>query len=291
MTRIAIIGGSGNMGRWFARFARKEGQQVILTGRNRTKLRKAGKELGVEVTTDNIDAVKRAEVVLISVPIDNFEAVTKQIGTSISDEQVIIDITSVKVLPVTAMHKYIKSRNILGMHPMFGPGARDIANRVFLLTPTNENEKAIAQKVKQFLEAREAKVNLVSPEEHDDIMTVVLGLSHFIAIVAGDTILRFNRLRQIGVASGITFKLLSTLTESVISEDPVLYASLQMNLPNLSEIEKTFQEKASAWTDLVINKDQEGFIRKMKALKARFNAINPDFGKAYEDMYKLLDML
>jgi len=288
---IAIIGGSGNMGRWFARFALQEGHQVIITGRDQNKLLKAGKELGVEFTTNNKEAVKHADMVLISVPIDNFEAVAEEIGKSIRGEQIVIDITSVKVLPMEAMHKHINTKNILGMHPMFGPGAKDIANRSFLLTPTSENEKSIAEKAKQFLEVRDAKVNLISPQEHDEIMTVVLGLSHFIAIVAGDTILRFNRLRQTNVASGITFKLLSTLTESVISEDPVLYASLQMNLPNLAEIEKKFKEKADAWNDLVINKDREGFIRKMKALKARFNSINPDFGKAYEDMYKILDML
>ena len=69
--RIAIIGGSGNMGRWFARFALKEGHQVTITGRNRAKLREAGKQLGVEATTDNIEAVKSSRVVLISVPIDN----------------------------------------------------------------------------------------------------------------------------------------------------------------------------------------------------------------------------
>jgi prephenate dehydrogenase len=289
--KIAVIGGSGNMGRWFARFALKEGHQVTITGRNKAKLREAGKQLTVEATTDNIEAVRRSQVILISVPIDNFEAVVEQIGPHTSSEQLIIDITSVKVLPMAAIHRHIKSRKVLGMHPMFGPGARDIANRSFMLTPTNEEEQTIAERAREYLEKRGAKVTLVSPEEHDEIMTVVLGLSHFIAIVAGDTILRFNRLRQVGNASGITFKLLSTLTESVISEDPELYASLQMCLPNLAEAEKEFQEKAKAWADLVSKKDRDGFARKMKTLKARFNTINPDFGKAYEDMYKLLDML
>jgi prephenate dehydrogenase len=289
--KIAVIGGSGNMGRWFARFALKEGHQVTITGRNKAKLREAGKQLTVEATTDNIEAVRRSQVIMISVPIDNFEAVVEQIGPHTSSEQLIIDITSVKALPMAAIHRHIKSRKVLGMHPMFGPGARDIANRSFMLTPTNEEEQTIAERAREYLEKREAKVTLVSPEEHDEIMTVVLGLSHFIAIVAGDTILRFNRLRQVGNASGITFKLLSTLTESVISEDPELYASLQMCLPNLAEAEKEFQEKAKAWADLVAKKDRDGFARKMKTLKARFNTINPDFGKAYEDMYKLLDML
>jgi len=289
--RIAIIGGSGNMGRWFAHFARGEGYRVTITGRDRGKLEDAAGNLGVDFTTDNAEAVKSADIILISVPIDGFEAVIKQIGPLITGKQLVVDIMSVKAAPMKAMHRHVESGKILGMHPMFGPGARDIAKRSFMLTPTTEEEMATAGKVKRYLEDKGARVTVLSPEEHDEIMTVVLGLSHFIAIVAGDTILRFNRLRQMGSASGITFKLLSTLTESVISEDPDLYASLQMNLPNLADIEKKFQEKARIWADLVASGDREGFVRKMKALKARFNTINPDFGKAYEDMYKLLDML
>ncbi|MFO8143103.1 MAG: prephenate dehydrogenase [Dehalococcoidales bacterium] len=289
--RIAIIGGSGNMGCWFARFARGEGHRVIITGRDRGKLENAAGQLGVDFTTDNAEAVKSADIILIAVPIDSFDAVIGQIGPLVTCGQLVIDIMSVKAVPMEAMHRNIESGKILGMHPMFGPGARDIAKRSFMLTPTTEEERDTAEKVKRYLEDREARVTVLSPEEHDEIMTVVLGLSHFIAIVAGDTILRFNRLRQMGGASGITYKLLSTLTESVISEDPELYASLQMNLPNLAEIEKKFQEKAEIWADLVASRDRDGFVRKMKALKARFNTINPDFGKAYEDMYKLLDTL
>ncbi|MDO8443314.1 MAG: prephenate dehydrogenase/arogenate dehydrogenase family protein, partial [bacterium] len=77
--KIAIIGGSGKMGRWFARFLLQEGQQVILTGRNAKKLQEAREQLGVEVTTSLPEAVKSADAVLISVPINSFEEVVKQL--------------------------------------------------------------------------------------------------------------------------------------------------------------------------------------------------------------------
>lgn len=289
--RAAIIGGSGNMGRWFARFLLKEGHEVIITGRNKGKLLEAKQQLGVEGTTDNVAAVKNAQAILISVPIDNFEAVVEQIGPYTRPEQVIIDITSIKASPVAAMHKHIKLGSVLGAHPLFGPGAKDIANRSFVLTPTNDSETALAQKVKGYLETRDARTILMRPDEHDEIMAVVLGLSHFIAIVSADTLLSFDRLKQMGLVSGITFKLLVTLTESVISEDPELYASLQTNLPKLAEIERSFQEKVKTWADLVESKDQQEFAHKMTSLKDRFNKINPDFSSAYEDMYKLIDTL
>ena len=289
--KVAIIGGSGNMGRWFARSLLQEGYEVIITGRNEGKLLEARQQLGVEGTTDNVAVVKNAQAILVSVPIDNFEAVIEQIGPYTRPEQVIIDITSIKASPVAAMHKHIKLGSVLGAHPLFGPGAKDIANRSFVLTPTNKEETALAQKVKEYLETRGARVILMRPDEHDEIMAVVLGLSHFIAIVSADTLLSFDRLKQMEIVSGITFKLLVTLTESVISENPELYASLQTNLPKLAEIERSFQDKVNTWADLVESKDQQEFARKMKSLKGRFNKINPDFSSAYEDMYKLIDTL
>ena len=78
---------------------------------------------------------------------------------------------------------------MLGIHPVYGPGARDIVEQNFVLTPTNEKETALAPNTRQYLEARGARVTLMTPREHDKMMAVVLGLSHFIALVSIDTLL------------------------------------------------------------------------------------------------------
>ena len=287
--KVTIIGGSGRMGRWFAGFLLKDGKEVIITGRNERKLLEVKEQLGVEATTSISSAVKTADVVLISVPIDNFEEVVKQLQPYIHSKQVVIDITSIKVSPVETMHKHLKTGLVLGTHPVFGPGARDILNQNFVLTPTNERETALAQKIKQYLEARGARVTLMTPYEHDEMMAVILGLSHFIAIVTADTLMSFDKLKQMKAISGSTYKLLHTLTESVISEDPELYASLQMNLPKSTEIHELFQRNSKTWADIVKNKDRQEFVKRMRALKDRMEKSDPDFGMAYENMYKFLE--
>ena len=279
------------MGRWFASFLLKDGKEVIITGRNERKLLEVKQQLGVEVATNNVEAVKSAGVVLLSVPIDNFEEVVKQIQPYIQPKQVVVDITSVKVLPVEIMHKYIKTGVTLGTHPVFGPGARGIVNQNFVLTPTNDDERALAQKVREYLEAKGARATLLTPQEHDEMMSVVLGLAHFISIVSADTLASFDKLPLMRAVGGSTYKVLVTLVESVISEDPELYASLQMSLPNLMEIEELFQSSSKTWADLVKNKDRQGFVKRMTALKDRLEKGNPDFGKAYENMYKIVEGL
>jgi len=286
--KVAIIGGSGKMGRWFARFLLKEGKEVIIIGRNESKLLEARQQLGVEATT-NIEVVKSADVVLISVPIDNFEEVVKQLQPYLHSKQIIIDITSIKISPVETMHKYIKTGTLLGTHPVFGPGAKDIQNQNFVLTPTNDKERTLAQKVKQYLETRGARVTVMTPKEHDEMMAVILGLSHFIAIVSADTLLSFNRLKQMETIGGSTYKVLLTLAEGVLSEDPEFYASLQMNLPEMTEIEESFRKSSKIWADIVKNQDRQEFVKRMNALRNKLEKSDPDFKKAYENMYKLLE--
>jgi len=286
--KVAIIGGSGKMGRWFASFLLKEGKEVIITGRNERKLLEAKHQLGVEVAS-NVEAVKTADAVLLSVPIDNFEEVVEQLCPYTHSGQVIIDITSIKVFPVETMHKHIKTGLVLGVHPMFGPGAKSIVNQNFVLTPTNEEETALAQKIKRYLEARGARATMMTPNEHDEMMAVILGLSHFIAIVSADTLVSFDRLKQMEAIAGSTYKVLLTLVGSVVSENPEFYASLQMSLPNMTEIERLFQRSSKTWADLVKAKNKQEFVKRMNILKNRLEKDHPDLGKAYENMYRIVE--
>ena len=284
--KVAIIGGSGKMGRWFARHLLAEGDEVVISGRTESKVMEARRELGVD-TASSVEAVKDADVILLSVPIETFEDIVVELAPHIQPEQVVVDVTSVKVMPVAAMHRHLKTRLVLGTHPLFGPGAKGITGQNFVLTPTNNEERTLAEKVRDYLETRGARVSLMTPEEHDDKMAVILGLSHFIAVVAADTLISSNKVAQPTALGGITYKVLLTLVESVISENPELYASIQMNLPGVAEIEALFQEKAAEWAEMVRKKDRGAFIRQMKTLKSRLEKNNPEFGKAYENMYRL----
>jgi len=284
--KVAIIGGSGKMGRWFARHLLAEGNEVIISGRTGSKVSAAVRELGVKAAS-NIEAVRGADVILFSVPIESFEDIVIELAPHIRSEQVVVDVTSVKAMPVAAMHRHLRTEKILGTHPLFGPGAEGIAGQNFVLTPTNDEERKFAGKVRDYLETRGGRVSLMTPEEHDDKMAVVLGLAHFIAVVSADTLVSSQKDHQPTTLGGVTYKVLLTLVESVISENPELYASIQMNLPGVPGIEALFQKKVAAWAEMVKTKDRATFVRQMKSLKDRLERNNPDFGKAYENMYRL----
>ncbi len=289
--KVAIIGGSGKMGKWFARFLVNEGIDVTITARNEDRLREAAEHLGVEATADMSRAVNGAEFIVLSVTIDNFEEAVRELQPLLAPDQTVLDITSIKEAPVEIMHKYLGKGLVLGTHPVFGPGAKGVRNQNFVLTPTNRPEVELADKIRSYLEKRGARVSLMTPREHDEMISVILGLAHFIAIASADALLNFDRLKQMASIAGPTYKVLLTLAESVITEDPELYASLQMNLPGITEIEDLFLKSSQTWADIVRNRDKDGFVRRMNLLKEKMKNNDPDFGKSYEDMYKLLDEL
>ena len=289
--RIAIIGGAGKMGRWVSGFLLEDEFRVTIADADEKSLADAGLQLGVDIAPSNIDALGGADFILLSVPVENLKEVLKEIGPQVQSAQVLIDITSTKERPIDLMHRYIENGRILGAHPLFGPGAGSIANKNVVLTPTDDEEAALADKITTYLEAKGARVSRMTPQEHDETMSLVLGLSHFIALVAADTLLSSGEIRPMETSGSSTYKVLLTLIESVLSEDPELYASLQMNFPKVTDYENLFREKTGEWADLVAGKNRQEFAERMKALKNKLEKVAPDFVKSYEKMYRIVEGL
>jgi len=287
MVKTAILG-AGKMGVWFAKFCKENGETVILADRKKEKLARLGKELGVE-TADFADAVKKADNVMICVSISAFEDVVKQIASNVREGQPVIDICSVKEQPVKIMHQYIKKGLVLGTHPVFGPGSKGVQHKAYILTPTNAKEQAFAQKYKKWLEKVGARVFIMSPKKHDELMSVVLGLPHFIGLVACDTLLEQAEFIDTKKVAGTTYKMLLTLAEATALETPDLFATLQTSLPELGRIEDRFIAKAEEWLSLVKQKDSAALVKKLEQLKAKLVQADADYEKSYETMYKMLE--
>jgi len=287
MVKTAILG-AGKMGVWFAKFCMENGEQVILADRNKEKLAILGKELEVE-TADFLDAVKKADNVMICVSISAFEDVVKKIAPSVREGQTVVDICSVKEQPVKIMHQHIKKGLVLGTHPVFGPGSKGVKHKAYILTPTNAEEQAFAEKYKTWLEKVGARVFIMSPKKHDALMSVVLGLPHFVGLVACDTLLEQAGFAETKEVAGTTYKMLLTLVEATALETPDLYASLQTSLPEMGKIEDSFIQKAEEWLSLVKRKDSAAIARKLELLKAKLVEADSDYEKSYETMYKMLE--
>ena len=285
--RIAIIG-AGKMGVWFAKFFLEEGYSVVVADRSKEKLSKLKSEIAVE-TADFVEAVQNADRVLICVSISAFEAVVKTISSSIREGQVVMDICSIKDFPVKVMHKHIKTGLVLGTHPVFGPGSKSVKHKAFILTPTNAEEREFAESFKKWLETKKARVFVMPPKKHDELMSVVLGFPHFLGLVACETLLEQADYPETKNVAGTTYRMLLTLAEVTALENPELFASLQLSLPELEKIESSFIEKAHEWLNLIKQKDSAAITSKMQQLREKLMKTSRDYARSYEIMYKMLE--
>lgn len=285
--KVAVIG-AGKMGVWFAKFFASKGYDVILADRKKEKLEKQ-KALLVDLTTSFEEAVQDVDQIFLCVSINAMEEVVKAISPAVHEGQVVMDICSIKEAPVKTMHQYIKGATVLGTHPVFGPGSNGVKHKAYVLTPTNAKEQEFAEKFKTWLEEEEAHVFIMTPKKHDELMSVVLGLPHFLGLVACETLLEQKNLPETKQVAGTTYRMLFTLAEATALETPDLYASLQTNLPELGKIEDQFMAKAQEWLNLIKNKDAKAIVERMEQLKKKLMETDSDFAKSYEVMYKMLE--
>lgn len=265
--KIAIIGGGGQMGRWLCRRLVDEGREVIVTDKNQEKIEETRRLYGVEIAGNSAEAVGKADIIVVSVSINDFESAVREIAPSVRREQIVMDITSVKAAPVTVMHRYIETGLVLGMHPLFGPDVTSLKGQNFVVTPTNKKEKAFAERVKKYLTEHGAGVKSMSPEEHDRMMAIVQGLSHFTAIIAADALSGLGRLDEMKEVSTTTFRVFLDYIRTVIGDDPELYAAIQMEHPEMADIYITLAESMQNWAETVKRKDTQGFVERMRGLK------------------------
>jgi prephenate dehydrogenase len=285
--KVAVIG-AGKMGVWFAKFFLSKDYDVILADRKKEKLAKQ-KDLLVDLTTNFEEAVQDADQIFLCVSINAMEEVVKAISPAIHEGQVVMDICSIKEAPVKIMHQHLKSATVLGTHPVFGPGSNGVKHKAYVLTPTNSKEQKFAEKFKKWLEQEEAHVFIMTPKKHDELMSVVLGLPHFLGLVACETLLEQKNLPETKKVAGTTYRMLFTLAEATALETPDLYAAVQTSLPELGKIEDTFMAKAQELLALIKNKDTKAIVERMERLKKNLKETDSDFADSYDVMYKMLE--
>jgi prephenate dehydrogenase len=264
--RIAIIGGTGQMGRWFAILFKKKGHNVIISGRRYRKAARIAKELGISAAKTNRDAIGGADLIILSVLPPYLEGVLKEISPHLTNKQGVIDITSIKVVPVMLMHKHIRRSMILGTHPMFGPSA-EAKGQNFILTPTNKPERSFAKKLGKMLSSYGFSVRITTPEKHDAAIGYILSLTHFIGFVTADTWKKL-KIEQYMDTSSTSFKFLLGFAKSVVDSDPDLYSYIQMDVPTASKAESAFVKQSQMWVRMVGRKDRVRFKSRMDELSA-----------------------
>jgi prephenate dehydrogenase len=238
-----IIGGTGQMGRFFAGAFEAAGWEVIVSG--------------TKTPLTNPDVAEMADLVMVSVPIRATVGVIREVAPLLSEEQIFCDLTSLKAEPVRAM---LESRaEVIGLHPMFGPGAVSLRGQTIVATPARCKPETLEGLLSIFRD-QGAAITLSTPEAHDRMMAVIQGLTHF------GTLAKAEAIRRTGADVGETLTFTSPVYRiemgfvgRLLAQDAGLYGDiLQMN-PAVPEVLAVFEEAVRTLRAIVESGDDEQF--------------------------------
>jgi prephenate dehydrogenase len=211
---IGIIGGTGQMGRWFRTFFEAAGYTVLLSGR-RTPL-----------TYQH--CVEQSDAVIINVPIQNTVEVIDAIGHFFRPGQLIADNTSIKTQPVAAMLAAVPAGvEVLGMHTVFGPAVESLRQQNVVFTRTAASGE-LADEFESIFYKYGARITHTTPEYHDKQMAFHQNLEHFTKVVLA-AVLRtsFSDPTEMDRYSSPNSRTSLVTMGRILSADPDLYSEIQ----------------------------------------------------------------
>lgn len=276
MKNIAIIWWSDWFWKWLANYLSNNFENKInitITARNIEKLKKTAKEINVWYSTDNEKIIKKVDIIVFCVPISIMQKTIKELAPLAKKDSIILDVTSIKDWPTKYLQEYSpKSAIIIPTHPMFWPYVNDISGQIFVLTP---DEKTKQKKeylfLKNFLNQKNAKIIETTPLEHDKMMAVVQGLTHFDMFVLWETIKKLNLdiKKSLDFVSPI-YKIMISSVARYLNQNPQLYSDIQIYNKEVLEVHKVFMETTNKFNNYIKNKDEKNFIKTVKETATYF---------------------
>ncbi len=264
--KAGIIGGTGKMGKLFAGIFRRAGYDVIVSGRK------------TAITAEEIAAT--CDIVIVSVPIRETENVIRTIAPLLQEHQLLCDLTSLKVTPVSAM--LASKAEVIGLHPMFGPTVSSLKKQTIIACPARARPETVDRLLAIFRHEG-AVFTVTTPEEHDRMMAVVQGLTHFVTLTVAETIRRLHiDITETKAYTSPVYAIELSLVGRLLSQDPDLYADiLQMN-PYVPEVLKACRSSAGDLAGIIGSGDP-GLFRAFFERNTRHLGASCDEGQEMTD--------
>ncbi|MBN8931508.1 MAG: prephenate/arogenate dehydrogenase family protein [Rhizobium pusense] len=190
--RIALIG-IGLIGSSIARDIKELGltRHVIISTRSEDTLKRAEElALGTDYTVSAAEAVKDADLVIVSVPVGASESVARQIAPHLKPGAIVTDVGSTKASVIAQMAPHMPDNvHFIPGHPLAGTEksgpdagfAGLFRDRWCIFTPLPGTDAAALEKLKDFWRALGSRVDEMDAEHHDKVLAIVSHLPHIIA--------------------------------------------------------------------------------------------------------------
>lgn len=269
MKTIGIIGGKGIIGNFMARFFRTHGFRVLISDL-RTKL-------------SNEKLAQESNVIVVSVPINTTKKVIREIAPILRRDQLLMDVTSLKVFPMKEMLK--SKASVIGLHPMFRPGPGGMKGQIMVMCPARCDAKE-KKWLRRLFKKAGAAVAEMTAKKHDELMGIVQALIHFHSLVLGMTLRSLKTdLRAIMKVMSPIYRMQFDVVCRIFAQNPELYAYIGMENPETEKITTYFMQETQKLHRILNAKNLPAF---MEEFKKTASFLGPYSKKALKESDNLL---
>ncbi|WP_298524623.1 prephenate dehydrogenase [uncultured Methanobrevibacter sp.] len=260
--KMTIIGGSRGLGRWMAEHLGDD-FDITITSRDEQSGKAVAEELGVDYSSDNIEAVRDADITLFCVPIEHMASTIEDVAPHAKEGSLLMDVASVKTDPSEALKKYApENADILPCHPMFGPRVPTLERQIIVLAPVEGRSEKWFNRVYDYLTRADCEIVVTTPEEHDKYMSIVQGLTHFSYITLASTIRKLNiNVKKSRSFSSPVYTIMLDMVSRIVYQNPYLYYSIQKNNKEVSKARDALIKEGIYLSELIEEGDEEDFVK------------------------------
>ena len=222
-------------------------------------------ELRTNVSNDIRQCVSNSDLIIIATPLSSYKEIILSIKDTLKKNVILTDTGSVKKEVMKIVHNinltdvhWIPSHPIAGTEES-GPRAGQAGmfeNRWCIISPPKNSAEQPVKKLKALWEAIGSKVKIMTPEEHDEILSLTSHLPHAIA---------YNIVRTV---MGV--------------EDKLKQEIIQYSAGGLRDFTRIAASNPLMWRDILLDNSENvskginSFIEKLNELKKAINDKNKD---------------
>jgi len=275
---IAIVGVNGKMGKWFANYFHKMGFRVKGFDTNNEI-----KEKFIEKANSLVSCILQIDYVLLCTPTKNTPEIIRLISKEMKRGSYLIEISSHKAKTAQTLLKTPSKINPICIHPMFGPGIKNITGKNVIIVPIKDAQKELTATKLLFPGANFVTIDA---DEHDKKIAVILGLTHLINIAFANILAKDEKISLTEKMAGTTFKAQRIIAESILTESAELIETIVSN----PEVRKYGEE---FWKDIgrLLTNSQEGkseeIIDYIKSSQEKISK-NVDLEKSYKKLSAMI---
>jgi prephenate dehydrogenase len=217
------------------------------------------------VSNDIRQCVVNSDLVIIATPLSSYKEIILSIKESLKKNAILTDTGSVKKEIIKIIHNInLKDVHWIPSHPIAGTEesgpkaghAEMFENRWCIVTPPENYDEQSIKNLKTFWENIGSKVKIMTPEEHDKILSLTSHLPHAIA---------YNIVRTV-----------------MSVEDELKQEIIQYSAGGLRDFTRIAASNPLMWRDIFLDNSEnvskgiDSFIEKLNELKKAVNDKNRD---------------